>query len=350
MQRLLLCLAALPLTATAAAAQGTFDIRVDPRVELVSTVFTLMGSRDGWSERPLDSSYRARMHRRFSPFRNHPAIPAAAATRFGYNYPAEAILHFGPPPALEPRVAVAQATIIAAGGQQAFDAWIAGLRDFARDADFMRWFEAEQHAHDAMTTSVQALLGPLSIGDILDSYWGPAGHQRTLILAPLINRTIGYGARVEVEGGELELYSIQGPWALAGREPRFIAREPGRFVGMLLHEFSHSIVNPATAAAADEVAALAPLFAPIRHDMTRQAYSTWHIALDEHLVRAASTQMAARALPPELARQAAAGQRQRGFRYLDATIEALREEYEGRGRSFRDALPMVLQHLGRASR
>jgi hypothetical protein len=104
MQRLLLCLAALPLTATAAAAQGTFDIRVDPRVELVSTVFTLMGSRDGWSERPLDSSYRARMHRRFSPFRNHPAIPAAAATRFGYNYPAEAILHFGPPPALEPRV------------------------------------------------------------------------------------------------------------------------------------------------------------------------------------------------------------------------------------------------------
>jgi hypothetical protein len=73
----------------------------------------------------------------------------------------------------------------------------------------MRWFEAEQHAHDAMTTSVQALLGPLSIGDILDSYWGRAGHRRTLILAPLINRTIGYGARVEVEGGELELYSIQ---------------------------------------------------------------------------------------------------------------------------------------------
>ena len=348
------CLAAWGLLVsctTAPAAAPPVEVRVDPRIELASVVFHLSGERLGWTDGNLRSEYRTRALETFAPYRKHPAVKAAAALRAGYSDPAEAILHFGNPPDLAERAPIPADAMRALGGEEAVRAWIEGLRAFARDTSFMAWFASERVSHEAMAEEVWALLAPLRVGDALADYYGGPTLRTRLILAPLVYRQIGFGPQVVLPDGVIEAISVQGPKGVRDGMPYFVERgTEAAFVGVLLHEFGHSVVNPSTARVPEHVAALAPLYDPIRKEMRKAAYGTWQIALNEHLVRASTIRIAALRFPPEMAAGVARSQRAEGFAYLDILVRGLQEDYEARRaevRTWTEALPALLERLER---
>lgn len=65
-----------------------------------------------------------------------------------------------------------------------------------------------------------------------------------------------------------------------------VSIDESNFVAFLLHEISHSYVNPQTDLRTEAVKEMEGLYEPIKNSMTKQAYSTWYSCLNEHLVRA----------------------------------------------------------------
>lgn len=295
----------LGLSAVAAAASPALEITVDPRIELVAAVSLLAGDRPGWTPREV-SPYRARLVAFAEPHRGHPAVAVMREIRgFAYSYPAEAILHFGPPPGLEPLAPMSKQVLDELGGQAALDRWVDSLRRFARDTDFMAFFAAERPEFDRMTARTRDTIGGLDIPAAFETYYGLPPQRYTLVLGP--NLLPGaFGPSVPLPDGTRHYYSVQGAAGVVDGFPHFGSR--ASIASLTWHEFGHSVVNPLTATNRAKLDESEPLYRAIRKDMKKAAYGSWEIAANELLVRAAAMRIAARELSGDEAFQAIATQ------------------------------------------
>ena len=263
--------------------QETLEIAVDPRIELVAAVSYLAGGRDGWSPRN-ESPYRDAMKTWAEPHRGHPAVARMRAMEgFAYSYPAQAILHFGPPPAFAPIAPVPPDAVEAIGGRRAMDEWVRSLRDFARDTRYMAFYRGQQPQFDAMIARTRAALGAADIVGPFERFYGLQPQRYSLILAPNILAG-AFGPNVALPDGRRHFYNVQGAAGVVDGVPDF--GEPGAIASLGWHEFGHTVVNALNAAQPTKLQASAPLYATIAEEMRAAAYTTWEIAANEALVRA----------------------------------------------------------------
>lgn len=284
-----LCLAFAPMAATAQPAAPPADVSpaleivVDPRIELVAAVSALAGERPGWTPRET-SPYREAMLAWAKPHARHPAVARMRAMEgFAYSYPAEAILHFGPPPALRPVSPVPAHVLEEIGGQQALDAWVASLRAFARDARFMAFFEAQAPARDAMVARVRDALAGRDIVTPFAAFHGLPAQRYTMVLGPnLLPGAFGPGVRDA--DGVLHMYSVQGPAGMEGETLSF--GHVAALTSLTWHEWGHSVVNPLNAAARDGLHDSVAIFDRSADELRAMAYTDWPTAANELIVRA----------------------------------------------------------------
>jgi hypothetical protein len=262
---------------------NTLEISVDPRIELVAAVSYLAGGREGWTPRS-ESSYRTAMKAWAEPHRSHPAVARFRAIEgFAYSYPAQAIVHFGPPPALEPIEPVPQDAIDAIGGRRAMDAWVRSLRDFARDTRYMAFYRTQQPRFDKMIVRARASIGEVDIVGPFERFYGLSPQRYSLILAPNILAG-AFGPNVALPDGRRHFYNIQGAAGLVDDVLDF--GEPASIASLGWHEFGHTVVNTLNAAQSAKLDSSASLYETIAEDMRAAAYTTWPIAANEALVRA----------------------------------------------------------------
>jgi len=308
-----------PLSASSAAASTAssprLKVSVDPRLELLAVVQYLSGYREKFGLlNKFQFSYWEKIKEKFTPYKNHQAVQFfARLTDYGFTYDAPPlfVLHLSYPPELKIEHPFSPEVKVRAGGEKNLKKFTSLLRDFAR-----RTVET------------------------LEEYFGQQQSSYNIILAPLFWGN--YGPRLKADQG-YDIYNIVSPIRLKQGLPYF--GDGVYFQSLAWHEFSHSFVNPLAEKYQDELKKYAVLYPPIEKKMKAQAYTSWLIAVNEHVVRAVTSRLAARLYSPQLGEQALKAEERKGFIYIRPLYEKLEfyETHRDQYPSFSDFYPELLK-------
>ncbi len=277
------------------------------------------------------TSYKEDMDRYFQDFQDHRAIAAVeqlAQAGFTHDAPVGFMLHHGDPPELEQKHPYSDYLIGRAGGEENLMLLANALRDFAHSTEFMRFYEAHEALYDIQVGEVKSLIEGNDYVQVLEGFYGESRRSYGVILSPLFAG--GYGITVEAEKG-YDIYGVLGPCALRDARVTFACLD--YIESIMLHEWSHSFVNPLVDGSYDRFKESERLFEPIRATMRNQAYPTWRVCLYEHIVRACEIRLRAKLREDFDKGKFLAYQEGKGFWYVSQVdslldgYEAHREEY-----------------------
>ncbi len=262
-------------------------VTVDPRIELVSIIFHLAGSPEYNASEV--TNYVAAIDRYFQPYANHPAVELARQLRNGRGIAFDAPMSLAirirdvpslagrvpwdPPPAgLDPRWV----------GEDIL-AFTAAARAFVKDADFEKFFAAQQPLYDQAVRNAQTLLARETRWEWFSQFFGSNAKARLNVVLALVNGPGNYGPSFQ-SGGQEEFYSILGVWRVTEEgQPLF----DQTVLPILVHEFCHSYVNPLGQQYAAELEEPGrKWFARVEARMRSQAYGHWLTMINESVVRA----------------------------------------------------------------
>lgn len=312
---------------------GAAAVRVttDPRIELMTTVQLL-------AEYPiltsLDSPYKRDVLAYFSHHKDHPAVTRFRemySQGFAFDAVPKLLLALTPPPELKPRVAVPADAEERAGGKEKMDQFVAALRDFVNQSGFMSFYEAHRGTYEhAVETTRPVAENAVSA---LSRYAGKDLNGSTIVLGMLLHDG-GFAVFYDLPDGSVEAVAVLGP--TAAREAFLTFGSETQIKALATHEFGHTFVNPLTTKHQVQVAKLESLYEPIAEKMRVQSYPVWEIAVNEHIVRAITIRMAYLDGSQEAGDKELQRQKDRGFQYVEALTERLKE-YEGA----RDRYPTI---------
>jgi hypothetical protein len=225
----------------------------------------------------------------FGAFTNHPSVEVVRklhrSRHIGYNAPVGLALAAGPtfaprveldpfPQWLDKRWSPDSAREFLAALGKFSDDTKAG-QFFARQA--ARWRDAEKN----LEAGIRARL---DLGWYARQF-GVTTNASFVIVPGLLNGPQNYGCEVQLPNGETEIVAVVGTPKVKADAPLQYPIEQTML--LIVHEFSHSFVNPWVDANVSNLdSAAKKLFAAVEPAMKRQAYGTPRILLYESVVRA----------------------------------------------------------------
>jgi len=323
---------------------GNIKVEVDPRMELIAVVQLLSGYGEQYGlTNQLDFPYRRNVDEHFEAYNDHGAVKLfneMCPEGFNYGIPPVAVLHLSDPPGLDIVVPFTENTIERAGGTERLTEFVRTLRDFTRETRFVDFYEANRESLQRIEETVRDAIGSVDYVGMLENYYGMSQNSYTVIPAPLFRP--GYGPRVERDDGTFDLYCIIGPRGVDDQGTPEFAPLFLRYV--ILHEFSHSFVNPLTAKYSEEIAKYSALFEPIAGQMKEQAYGEWETCVNEHVVRAVQIRLTGRQFGSLGMAMELADAKSRGFIYIEPLCERLKQFEEQRDKypTFEAFYPQII--------
>lgn len=260
-----------------------FCVSLDSRIELLAVVqhFTSWANKGHIKS---NTQYKTDIDEYFKAYKDHPVIAKADSlikTGFAYDAPVHLMLYHNNPPELSQITPYNDYLIKRAGGEEILHEFMNLLRDFANVSDFMKFFKDHDSLSDTLTLEVVSLLGGKGYIASLEDFYGHTNNSYNLVLSPLFSGN--YGIPV-ITKNEKHLYAVIGPCTLKGNRSTFSCLD--YLENMILHEWSHSFVNPLVDKHYNMFEKSSNLFKPIKRLMQRQAYPNWRVSIYEHLVRA----------------------------------------------------------------
>lgn len=325
-----------------------FTISVDPRMELLGVVQHFTSWAPGGHIKS-QTEYKNDIDDYFGELRNHQAVACMeglVAAGFTHDAPVRLMLHHDDPPLLAQHTPYSDYLIDRAGGEEVLTACLDALRDFARETNFMAFYEAHHSLYALHVMEVEALLSGKDYVRALEDFFGESQKGYHVILPPLFAG--GYGPAIGREEG-WDLYAVIGPCALRGERVTFACL--GYLESIMLHEWSHSFVNPLVDQDYDLFSKSEGLYDPIRGMMTSQAYPSWRIALYEHVVRACEINIRATLYDDFDKDEPLQVQEGKGFWYV-SYIDSLLDVYQTHRKdypTFGEFMPLVAVALSELS-
>jgi hypothetical protein len=328
--------------------ESRFTIAADPRMELLAVVQHFTSWAPGGHIKS-QTTYKEDIDDYFEGFQNHPAmaqVEGLVQIGFTHDAPVAFMLHHGPPPELEQKYPYSDYLITRAEGEENLTAFADVLRDFARQTDFMRFYRAHQALYDTQASEVISLLQEKDYVQGLEDFYGDSRASYGVILPPLFAG--GYGITVKTPEG-YDIYGVIGPCSLKDNRVTFACLD--YLESIILHEWSHSFVNPLVDRNLDHFKQSSHLFDPIEGMMRKQAYPNWRICLYEHIVRACEIHLRDNLYEDFHTEKFLSYQEGKGFWYIthiDSLLnvyEIRREEYP----SFSQFVPMIATGLSQIS-
>jgi hypothetical protein len=308
------------------------NVKVDPRIELLAMVqhFTTWANT---RHTKFDIGYKHDIDNYFASFSNHPAVQKSqylTNNNFAYDAPVTLVLFHGNPPEFEQTTSYPKDLIMRAGGESVLKDFADKLRAFAKETNFMKFYNDHQKFYNRLQNNTIKTIGDTNYTKLLEDYYGEIKHSYNILPTPLFH-TGGYGPQVQTPEG-LDVFSVDGPLSYSLGELSFGNKEYLLYI--LLHEFSHSFVNPVTTKYSAQINNSAALFTPIKTKMQQQAYSNWETCVNEHLVRTVVARLALK-LRGETYKNTVINQElNNGFIYIQK-LDSLMAEYE----NHRDTYP-----------
>ncbi len=263
----------------------TLTPKVDRRVELLSIVFRLAGNPE--YNMNTFRKYAGDIDEYFRPSAAHPVVALAKqlAARQGVGFDAVMAMavHLSQPPELKPVVDFTDNIPEPRWGQTSASQFASLLADFYKTAGAEKFFRAHEGVYRAAERSLAEAIRSIDM-QWFKRYYGALPAESYALLIGVNNGGGNYGPRVVHPDGREDLFSI------IGVSDADSAGNPAFDKGVLLsivHEFSHSFVNPAVdrhlGRFEDEATAV---FTPIADQMKRMAYGDPRTMVVEALVRA----------------------------------------------------------------
>lgn len=263
------------------------QVSVDGRVELMSIIFALAGNPEYTQGRV--KSYVRDAEKHFVPFKDHAVVQLTRKLRakrgVSFDAPMSLAVHltdafnlkekvpFRPrPPGLDGRWRLAEVR-----------AFLREARRFAEQAKFRKFFETHRGLYDQAAGRLKATMARHGHLEWFDRFFGKRPGANFSIFLGMLNGPNCYGASLRT-GRKLEMYCVLGVWRC---DKRGIPEFPKSVLPTVVHEFSHSYVNPlADRHSADFKKAGKRIFERVKDIMKRQAYAHWHTVVKESIVRA----------------------------------------------------------------
>ncbi|KPJ60880.1 MAG: hypothetical protein AMJ46_04050 [Latescibacteria bacterium DG_63] len=330
------------------ASEERFSVSVDPRIELLAVVqhFTFWARGGHIKSKTL---YKDDIDGYFGEFTGDPAMACVEELvnlGFTHDAPVAFMLHHGDPPEFVKETPYSDYLIERAKGEESLMELADALRDFARKTDFMRFYRTHEALYDTLVAEVNSLLEGKDYVRAIQNLYGESRNSYGLVLSPLFAG--GYGPTIETEEG-YDIYGVIGPCALRGMRTTFACL--GYLESMMLHEWSHSFVNPLVDKNFDVFEKSLGLFQPIEGMMRRQAYPSWRIALYEHIVRACEIHLRANLYEDFRKEESLAYQEGKGFWYI-SRVDSLLDVYETARKeypTFAQFVPVIAANLSQIS-
>lgn len=330
-------------------AGGPAGVEISPQLELLSGVLAQTEWIKLRGPRGEPSRYFKELQAWFSGFHSHHSVKLAGEfTRRGFTYdaPPAFALHLGALPELPLAYPYSEYLIKRADGQARLEEFRQALCDLARESDFPRFFLNHRKDYDRWCESTCFERGKAVAW--LERFYGSAGGEFRLVLAPAMYPSGGYGATVTSADGRKTVYQV----VRVAKDEKGVPVFPkgDGLMALSLHEWGHSYVNPALEAHAERIQRLGSLYEPVRAVMKKQAYGTIAVFFNEQVLRACTlfAWEEGGVLPVAAAKQQLAAEENRGF-YLTAKIVSwLRDEYLRNRNAYADFssfVPTLLDRL-----
>lgn len=321
----------LGVPALTAGAQGP-DIRIDPRVELLSLVFRLAGNPE--YNQCRFPRYEQAADTWFGPHRDARVIELArdARERAGVGFDAVQSLAIHLTPELAPRQSLVDTTLALDRRWRNVDVngFVAALREFALTSRAGDFLEREQPLIDSTVARLRALFDAETDFTWFDRFFGARPAARFQLTPGLCNGAGNFGPRYRSADGREELYAIVGVLQVDSTGLPIFRRS---MVATIVHEFNHSYVNPLFDAAAGRFApASNAIFSKVAEEMRAQAYASGQTMLNESVVRAGVVRYLAATRGDSAAREETEEQVGVGFVWMPELVARLREYERARNR------------------
>jgi hypothetical protein len=348
----------LPSATTRATArreeEATLEVRVDPRLQLLSILFHLAGAKE-YNFRAAEP-YVAAVDSFFAPWREHPAVAMtrrlSAVYHVGYFVPMNLAVHLGPPPAF----ALGEPLDADSSLHRTWKVWpdstrhyVDLLRAFWADADVDAFMRRERSYYAATEARLRAVVDSTVDAAWFASFWGVPARGRFVVVPGLITGRASYGVSFSAPGLPDTSYAIVG---LTETDSVGLPVPPASFTRTVVHELNHPFVDPLVNAHHDELAAFGDsLVAPVSASLRRQGYDSWDADVREALVRAAVVRYLEAHAGSAAARKEARAQAASGFVWVPQLARLMAEYQSARDRypDFEAFMPRVVAYLRQAA-
>ncbi len=328
---------------------GEMNISVDPRIELLTTIQYLSGSRYVMKDK---MGYADSINTWFASYKSHPVIEHYRQLEkkgFSFDLPPTWFMLFESVPLLNKIYSVQayeensmKARMEYVGKPVDIDLFISEVNDFAIQSRFDMFFAGKTAFYQAQLVKADSLIRETNTVDSMIDWYGYRFNSYSFIVSPLQGYS-GYGPTLVNSEGGIDLYCIT---ALQGSASDKYAKYEMAY--LLYHEFSHSYLNLLIDIYYSQLYKAKRLFRPIKHRMTEQAYGNWWITLDEHYVRASTQRLLQNnALTRDLVLNND-NETSQGFIYIDYIYNGLlRYEAERKksGITYKEYFPVLVQDL-----
>lgn len=328
------------------------EFSVDPRLELDGIMELLAFDLTAGCKPPAhandfmhpDIEYVRAARKHFAPFKDHPAIRHRALPEiraFDLGQRGQGLMRLSPLPELKPHSQISIAFLAHyVGGDAELEVWLQHMRDFAIDAKFMEFFDANVHLLDADLAKLKGEIEAIDYIGKIEKYTGLPFEGRYLFtLSPFISSDTGANIVQRGEDGLADIISVVGP-----TEPTSgpINCTYHRLHARIWHEAAHGVLDNVTELYGEDIATKQP---PQRK-ATRE-YQNWMHHVREHMVRSVmlrlvSLEISAALSDHELQHEEDCGLPfLRGFKARIAEYEGDRKKYP----TFADFYPRLLDVL-----
>jgi hypothetical protein len=281
-----ICLLSFPIPVQRV--QNQPDVRVDPRVELMSLIFRLAGNPEYNQNRlPL---YVKDVEKFFKAHKDHDVVQFARQLRKNRGVSFDAVMsmaiHVEDIDSMKERVPLNPAP-------KSWDVrWTVEdtqrfqelAHRFVRDSNFATFIKEHEDLYRIAESRVKKVLEDFGVVSWFDSFFGVKPDASFTVLLGMMNGGACYGPRVVFPDGDEELYCVLGVWL---KDRRGLPRFDKSVLPTVVHEFCHSYINPLVDLHASELEKAGQrIFSSVADAMRRQAYPQWKTMMYESLVRA----------------------------------------------------------------
>jgi hypothetical protein len=310
------------------AAAIPMDVRIDPRVELISIIFRLAGNRE-YSMCQIPS-YNRDIEEHFGPYNDHPAIKFASELRqrrgVSFDAPMSLAVHLTDATGLGEKIPFdsPDEEIDSRWKLDELREFVEKARLFVKDADFEGFIDAHEELYAQTVARAKQMLKREAHLEWFDDFFGARPGDDFKVVIGMVNGPSNYGARMKL-GDDEELYCILGVWNC---DLQGIPRFPGGMVSTVVHEFCHSYVNPLVYARTSELEeAGTRMYETVKNTMKQMAYGNWTTMMHESVVRASGVRYTLSTRGKFAANMEIMGQVNRGFLWT-RELSKLLGEYE----------------------
>ena len=321
---------------------------MDPRIELIAAVEAL--SRGDGGGQAEGSAYLAEILAAFDP--RHPACRMFAemtAADWRHRHPSLILFDFTAPPALE--IAAHRDHYDNQGRDDAIARFLPLLRDFAIQGRFMDFFSRHKAFYAALAEPTRRGFAKKDYLPPVDDYLGLSRpHRYHFIMTPLYRGTSHHNVLYPRPDGVFDIYSVNGHRGIANGLPDFNLRVE-EMTHTAWHEIAHTVVDEITQSHRAELLPLAPLYG-LMTGLAKNKYqgpAGWLHMVDEHVIRAITSRLAAIHLSEAEGAEALAQEKRDGFALIGPVHEKLLEYEKDRARypTIRDFYPRIVETLTR---